>query len=227
VEVVRKDIKHLHLAVYPPDGRVRVAAPLRVEEEAVKLAVVTRLGWIRRKQESLRLQDRQSEREYVTGETHYFLGRRLRLRLVDEPRSSVRVAGPDSLEMRVPAETSAKKRGQVMHEWYRRELRDRVPALLERWEPRVGVDVSAVGIKRMRTRWGSCNADARRVWLNLELAKKPPRCTEYVLVHEMVHILERRHNERFRSLMDDFLPSWRLHRDALNQEPLAYEDWTY
>lgn len=227
VEVVRKDIKHLHLAVYPPNGRIRVAAPLRLEDEDVRLAVVSRLRWIRRKQTALRLQDRQSEREFVTGESHYFKGRRYRLQVVDGFGSGVQARGNTLLELRVRPNSDAGVRERVVNDWYRRELMEMLPALVAKWEPIVGEEISEVRIKRMRTRWGSCSANARRIWLNLELIKKPTRCLEYVLVHEMAHLRERHHNDRFLDLMDQFMPTWRLHRDELNQQPLARENWRY
>ena len=228
VEVVRKDIKNLHLGVYPPDGRVRVAAPLLVDDEAVRLAVISRLKWVRRKQGEFNRQDRQSLRELITGESHYFEGRRYRLDLIEhDGRPSVRLANNTTMRLRVPPGSDRDKREEVLHRWYRRQLRKRVPALIAKWEPRVGVTVAQWGVRRMKTRWGSCNADARRIWLNLELAKKPPLCLEYILVHEMAHLIERRHNERFRELMDAAMPRWRLHRDELNAAPLAHEDWRY
>jgi len=228
VEVVRKDIKNLHLGVYPPAGRVRVAAPLRLSDDAVRLAVVSRLGWIRRRQRSFEQQNRQSQREMVTGESHYFRGRRYRLNVIEEDAPpSVRVAGGRTLELRVRPGAGRDKREAVLLDWYRRRLRDKIPGLVAEWEPKVGVSVAEVGIKKMRTRWGTCNADAGRIWLNLELAKKPPSCLEYILVHEMIHILERRHNDRFRGLLDQMLPQWRLRREELNRAPLPHEDWKY
>ena len=228
VEIVRKGIKHLHVGVYPPSGRVRVAAPLRLDDEAVRLAVVSRLGWIRRKQKEFAGQDRQSEREIVTGESHYFLGRRYLLDVRQcDGAPEVRHVGSASLELRVPSEYGRAQRNAVMQRWYRRELRALIPAMLARWEPRIGKPVSEVRIRRMKTRWGSCNTAARRVWLNLELIKKPVECLEYVLVHELVHLHERYHNDRFVAWMDALLPQWRVRRDELNRAPLAHEEWTY
>jgi len=228
VEVVRKNIKHLHLAVYPPTGRVRVSAPTYMGDEAVRLAVISRWGWIRRQQAKFQAQARQSEREMVHGESHYFLGRRYRLMIEEkEAPPQVRVQGNKRLVLQIRPGTDAAKRRAILNAWYRAELKSRIPVLIAKWEPVIGVQVAEWGVKRMKTRWGSCNIQARRIWLNLELAKKPPHCLEYVLVHEMVHLLERHHNERFRILMDRFLPQWRLYRDELNSEPLAYEHWTY
>jgi len=228
VEVVRKEIKHLHVGVYPPAGRVRVAAPLRFDDEAVRLAVVSRLGWIRRKQKGFAGQDRQSQREIVTGESHYFQGRRYLLAVKEgDGAAQVRPVGKSSIELRVPPVFDPAQRDAVLQRWYRRQLRALLPALLAKWEPRIGKPVSEVRIKKMKTRWGSCNAAARRVWLNLELIKKPVGCLEYVLVHELVHLHERHHNDRFLERMETLLPGWRVHRDELNRAPLAHEEWTY
>ncbi len=228
VEVVRKNIKNLHLAVYPPDGRVRVAAPHRLDDEAVRLAVISRLSWIRRQQSGFHQQVRQSEREMVTGESHYVWGRRYRLNVVEHDGPlTVSIRNNQTLEMRARATVSRDKREAALQRWYRRALKERLPSLIMKWEAVIGVEVADWGIKRMKTRWGTCNISARRVWLNLELAKKPPPCSEYILVHEMVHLLERHHNERFRELMDKAMPQWRLHRKELNRTPLAHEDWCY
>ncbi len=226
VEVVRKDIKNLHLAVYPPLGRVRVAVPKRLNDEAVRLAVIGRLGWIRRQQASLIEQERQSRREMVTGESHYFRGRRLRLRVIErDGRPRVALAGNTTLELQVPPGADRAQREAILVGWYREQLRRLIPGLIAKWEPVIGVRVADWRIRRMRTRWGSCSAEAGRIWLNLELIKKSPACLEYIVIHEMVHLLERHHNERFSCLMDRWLPGWRMRRDELNRAPLGYEDW--
>lgn len=228
VEIHRKGIKNLHVGVYPPHGKVRVAAPLHLNDEAVRLAIVSRLSWIRRQREGFARQQRQSAREMVTGESHYFEGRRYRLDVVERPGNpQVRIGSNSTLELQVPPGMDRDRKHQVLERWYRRRLKARVPDLLARWESVMEVKVADCRIKRMKTRWGTCNIQARRVWLNLELAKKAPRCLEYILVHEMVHLLERHHTDRFRALMDQFMPDWRLHRDALNESPLAHEDWDY
>ena len=228
VEVVRKDIKHLHVGVYPPSGRVRVAAPLRLDDEAVRLAVISRLGWIRRKQAEFEQQDRQSQREFVTGESHYFEGRRYRLDVIksDSP-PTVRLLNNTTIELSVSPDANRDKREAVLHRWYRRRLRGRLPALIAKWEPKVGARVAEVRIRKMKTRWGACNSAAHRIWLNLELVKKPVSCLEYIVVHEMVHLIEFHHNEKFRGLMDRLMPQWRLLRDELNRAPLAHADWGY
>lgn len=226
VEVVRKDIKNLHLGVYPPNGRVRVAAPLVVSEEAVRLAVIDKLAWVRRQKARFAQQPRQSEREMVNGESHYFLGRRYRLR-VHEQDGPARVAlrGIASLDLFVRPGSSVEQREAVLLRWHREQLKALIPPLLEKWQPVLGVNVAAWGIKKMKTKWGSCNVDARRVWFNLELAKKSPQCLEYIVVHELVHLLERRHSERFTVLVDRALPDWRTRRVELNSAPLGHENW--
>jgi predicted metal-dependent hydrolase len=228
VEVVRKDIKNLHLGVYPPRGRVRVAVPRRLDDEAVRLAIVSRLGWIRRQQEAFELQDRQSQREMVSGEAHYFEGRRYRLRVIErDGPADVRLAGNTHIELRVRPGSDSATRERVLDQWYRRRLRERASELFARWQPRLGVTVSRWGIRRMKTRWGTCSARARGILLNLELAKKPPNCLEYIIVHELVHLLERTHNPRFLAVMDEAMPHWRFCRQQLNRAPLRHEQWGY
>ncbi|MCX5977489.1 MAG: SprT family zinc-dependent metalloprotease [Coprothermobacterota bacterium] len=228
VEVVRKDIKNLHLGVYPPNGRVRVAAPLVVSDEALRLAVVEKLGWIKRQKSKFAEQPRQSQREMVNGESHYFLGNRYRL-CVHEQDGPSRVAlrGISSLDLSVQRGTSAEQREAALLRWYRKQLKMLVPPLLEKWQPLVGVQVATWGIKKMKTKWGSCNAASRRLWFNLELAKKPHQCLEYVVVHELAHILEQHHNDRFIELLNQLLPGWQHRRAELNQTPLSHENWTY
>ena len=228
VLVVRKAIKNLHLGVYPPHGRVRVAAPLAMNDDAVRLAVIGKLGWIKRQQAKFEAQPRQSEREMVSGESHYFLGQRYRLRVIEDHRTAkVELRSNAAIDLYVRPQTNAREREQVLQRWYRRQLKAMIPPLLEEWQPIVGVQVADWGIKKMKTKWGSCNKEARRIWLNLELAKKPQQCLEYIVVHEMVHLLERHHNDRFMELIEQHLPSWRIRREELNHGPLAHEEWSY
>ena len=228
VDIARKDIKNLHIGVYPPYGRVRVASPLLLDDEAVRLAVISRLRWIRRQQATFEQQIRQSEREMVTGESHYFQGRRYRLDVVEhDGLSSVCLINNKTIQLQIRASADADSRRKVLQQWYREHLREQIPALLAKWESRVGVSVNEVRIKKMKTRWGSCNAVDRRIWLNLELAKKSVVCLEYILVHEMIHFLERRHNDRFQKIMNSLMPNWLSLRDELNQAPIAHEDWRY
>ncbi len=228
VEVVRKPIKNLHLAVYPPDGRVRVAVPSHISDDNVRLAVISRLGWIKKQQADFAAQPRQSERVYISGETHYLWGRRYILNVHwRHGRHELFVKNNKVLDLYVRPGTSTENRALVVNEWYRAELKARVPELLEKWAPRVGKAPPMWGVKKMRTKWGSCNADSGRIWLNLELAKKSPECMEYILLHELIHLHERHHNDRFRAYFDRLMPQWRLYRDKLKSEPLAHEDWSY
>lgn len=228
VEVVRKDIKNLHLGVYPPDGRVRVAVPLTVHDDAVRLAVIGKLGWIKRRQACFQAQPRQSEREMVNGESHYYLGRRYRLRVIEASGPwRVELRGKTFLNLYTQIDATTEQRKAALQRWYRRQMQPLIPPLVAKWEPKLGVRVSAWRIKRMKTKWGSCTADARRIWLNLELIKKPLPCLEYIVVHEMMHLLERHHNERFLALMDRHLPHWPVLRAELNAAPLAHESWSY
>lgn len=228
VEVVRKDIKNLHLGVYPPHGRVRIAAPLVVSDEAVRLAVIDKLGWIKRQKAKFAEQPRQSQREMVNGESHYFLGRRYRLRVHEHnapPRVAIR--GIASLDLFIRSGTTIEQRESILLRWHREQLKTLIPPMLEKWQPILGVEVAGWGIKKMKTKWGSCNPNARSIWLNLELAKKPAHCVEYILVHELVHLLERNHNDRFIALMNQHLPAWQSYRTELNDSALGHERWDH
>lgn len=228
MEVVRKAIKNLHLGVYPPNGRVRVAAPLTVSDDAVRLAVIDKLGWIRRQRAKFEQQPRQSQREMVAGESHYFLGRRYRLRIVEhDGAGKVVIRNTSLIDLHVRPGSSVEQREAILLRWHREQLKSLLPSLLEKWQPQIGVTVAHWGIKKMKTKWGSCSIDARRIWLNLELAKKPLQCLEFIVVHELVHLLERHHNERFTALMDSHLPQWQLYRAMLRAMPLGHENWAY
>jgi len=226
IDVVYKDIKNLHVGVYPPLGRVRVSAPRQLDDDQVRLAVVNRLPWIKRQRELLRNADRQSVREMVTGESHYVSGRRYRLTVTERPgRASIELAG-EQLRLFVPPDSTAEQRREVLDRWYRDRLRAAIPGLISKWEPVLNVKVPRWSIRRMKTKWGSCNRRSGHVWFNVELAKKHPECLEYIVVHEMTHHLERNHTERFTGLMDVAMPDWRARRDRLNDSPLSAEEWT-
>lgn len=228
VEIVRKDIKNIHLGVYPPEGNVRISVPRHITNENVRLAIVTKLSWIRKRQNEFRKQPRQTEREYVSGESHYYQGKRYVLDVVERHgKHAFCLKNNARMLLQVSPGTSKKNRALVMNEWYRQKVKDSVPLLLEKWEPIVGKEANSWGVKKMKTKWGSCNITDCRIWINLELAKKSPECLEYILVHELVHLHERHHNDRFKSLMDKFLPNWRQSRNLLKREPLAHEDWEY
>ncbi len=225
VEVIRKAIKNLHIGVYPQDGRVRVAAPARMSMEAIRLAVIGKLGWIRKHQEKFANQERQSPREYVTGETHYFNGKRYRLDIQPHAGRPKVALHHGIIELSVAPGSRAEQREALLYSWYRKQMKEKLPELLEKWEQLIGVQVSGWGVKRMKTKWGTCNITSRRIWLNLELIKKPVHCQEYIIVHELVHLLERLHNDRFTAFMDQYLPLWRQYRQELNRAPLGHNEW--
>jgi hypothetical protein len=226
--VVRKPIKNLHLSVLPPLGKVRVTAPLAMKDDAIRTLLATRLIWIKKQQKKFEGQERQTKREYVSGESHYLWGKPYRLEVVYENKpSSMRIKGKDKLILSVRPKSNRAKRERAMMDWYRKELRNVAGVLIERWQEAVGVQLDAWGIKRMKTRWGTCNQKAGRIWLNLELAKKPENCLDFIIVHEMTHLLEKKHNDRFKLYMDKFLPRWRQYKEELNRAILSHESWSY
>jgi predicted metal-dependent hydrolase len=224
IDVVYKDIKNLHISVYPPMGRVRVAAPHRLNEDAIRLAIVERLPWIKKQRKQLLSADRQTERRMVSGETHYLWGERYRLDTSREGRANVSIQSK-ALWLTAPAGSDTNARKGILDRWYRRQLKAAVPPLLDKWQRVIGVEVEKVVVRRMKTKWGTCQSASRTIWLNPELAKKNPLCLEYIIVHELTHFHERTHNERFIALMDKYLPDWRSRRDQLNDAPLAQEEW--
>jgi predicted metal-dependent hydrolase len=203
-----------------------VATPLVISDEAVRLAVIDKLGWVRRQKAKFAEQPRQSQREMVNGESHYFLGKRYRLRVheVDAtPRVAVR--GIASLDLFVRPGANAEQREAVLLRWHREQLKALIPALLEKWQPVLEVQVAHWGVKKMKTKWGSCSIEAGRIWINLELAKKPLHCLEYIVVHEMTHLLVRHHDDQFVALMSRVMPQWQVYRAELNDAPLGHEVW--
>jgi len=228
IDVVLKDIKNIHLAVYPPTGRVRIAAPLRVNEDTIRLYAISKLGWIKRHQRKFEGQERISPREYKNRESHYFQGRRYLLNIIeaDAPPKIV-LKNKTYIDLYLRPGTPLAKRHEIMNEWYRRELKKIIPEPIEKWEKRMNLKVNEWQVKLMKTKWGSCNIEKKRIWLNLELAKKPIYCLEYIIVHEMVHLLVRNHNDKFLYYMDSYLPNWKQRRTALNKLPVSHADWRY
>lgn len=227
MQLNRKAIKNLHISVLPPDGRVRVSAPESMTETAIRMAVISRIPWIKKQQSDFAKQPRQSDREMVGGECHYLWGRRYRLNLIERSGKHEIKLGRGRLHLYVNPATTLENKALVLSSYYRDALKARIAELLPVWEDKIGVTATDWGIKKMKTKWGSCNTQAKRIWLNLELAKKPPECLEYILVHELVHLLERNHNEQFKAHMDRLLPDWRERRDLLNRMPLAHNNWIY
>ncbi len=228
IDIVHKDIKNMHLAVYPPTGRVRIAAPLKVNQETIRLFVISKLSWIKRHQRNFENQERISPREYKERESHYFQGKRYLLHIKDTNGAGyVDLKGKTYLDLYVKANSNQEYKKSVINEWYRSELKKVLPEMLEYWSKKIGVEVNSCGIKHMKTKWGSCNIEKKRIWLNLELAKKPTHCLEYILIHELIHLKERHHNERFKSLMDSYLPNWKQVKEELNRIPVSHADWDY
>lgn len=227
VEVVRKDIKHIHLSVYPPDGRVRISAPLHMALDTIRVYAITKLDWIKSQQRKLRAQEREPVREYVDRESHYLWGKRYLLKNVaTDSAASVRLTH-SRIELHARPGTDAEKKREILDSWYRDQIRAEIPRLLKRWEAVLGVTAKRVLVQRMRTKWGSCNPASGNIRVNTDLARKPPACLEYIVVHELVHLLEPTHNARFQSLMDRAMPLWREIRHQLNQLPVRHEDWDY
>jgi len=228
VELNRKNIKNIHLSVLPPNGKIRLSIPSNTSDQKIRLAIVNKLAWIKKQQADFATQERQSIREMLNGECHYLWGKKYRLKLnKTNGKYTVNAKGNGKLELAIAAHTSADNKLKLLNRFYRDEMQRVIEKLVPQWEKKLGVNVGSVNIKKMKTKWGSCNIQAKRIWLNLELAKKPYECMEFILVHELVHLLERHHNHRFRSIMDQHLPNWRERRDLLNSLPLAYEDWGY
>ncbi|SON59586.1 hypothetical protein MSIMFI_01070 [Mycobacterium simulans] len=202
-----------------------MAAPWRLDDDLVRLAVIERLPWIKKQRKQLHDAQRQSEREMLTGESHHVWGVRHRLKVVERPGRPHFETDADRLILYVPEGTSPEQRRSLLDQWYRQQFRLALPTLIAKWEPVLGVTVPRWSLRRMKTKWGSCNRESRHIWFNVELAKKHPDCLEYIAVHEMTHYLERNHGERFTKLMDGLMPDWRARRDQLNESPLAHEQW--
>jgi predicted metal-dependent hydrolase len=227
VEVVLKDIKNIHLSVYPPAGKVRISAPSRMPLDTIRVFAISKLGWIKQQQERLRGQERETPREYLDRESHLIWGKRYLLKVIecDEPPSIE--LKHSRMFLRLRSGTPGNKKQAVVEAWYRRQIREAVPPLIAKWEPVIGVKVENFFVQKMKTKWGSCNSASKSIRLNTDLAKKPPQCLEYIVVHEMVHLVVRHHNEQFNSVMDKCLPGWRVLRQMLNNAPLSHTDWTY
>ncbi len=227
VDVVKKDIKNVHLSVYPPTGKVRISAPLRMDVETIRVFAVSKLSWIKKQQQKVTEQERESPREYVERESHYVWGKRYLLKVVEEDSRPQIELRHSEMVLQVRPATSTERRREILDEWYRGQLRAAVKPLITKWEPVMGVKVNRVFVQRMKTKWGSCSRASGNIRLNTELAKKPPECLEYIVVHEMAHIIEPTHNNRFLDLMDRLMPAWRFYRQQLNRLPVRHENWAY
>lgn len=228
VDVVRKSIKNMHLSVYPPTGRVRIAAPLNIDDEAVKLFAISKLAWIKRNQRKFEKQERQAPRIFSNRESHYFEGRRYLLRITEiDSAPKVIIKTKTHIDLFVRPGSTIDHCHMILNDWYRKQLKEQIPPLINKWEKVIGVRVSDWGVKQMKTKWGTCNIEEKRIWINLELAKKPKQCLEYIVVHEMIHLLERYHNDHFLALLDKYMPKWKQHKEELNRLPVSHGEWTY
>jgi predicted metal-dependent hydrolase len=228
VALVRKDIKNLHIGVYPPDGRVRIAVPLHIDDEAARLAIVNKLPWLKKQIATFAKQSRLSEAEAVTGESWYLFGQRYRLQVNVRPgKPEVLLPNKSRIELNVAVDCNQEDRLLVIDHWYRNQLREAAAPIFSKWESRIDVNAEFWGVKRMKTKWGSCSYESRRIWLNSELSKKPIECLEFIVVHELIHLIEPSHNEKFLNLMDKYLPNWESLRTTLNSTPLSHENWQY
>jgi predicted metal-dependent hydrolase len=227
VDVVLKDIKNVHLSVYPPTGRIRISAPKRLSLDTIRVFAISKLGWIKQQQKKLREQERETPREYLNRESHYVWGKRYLLKIVAEhgtPRIELK---HNKMVLTVRPTAGDETKEAIVARWYREQIKAAVPGLISKWEPLVGVKLKRVFVREMKTKWGSCNPQQASIRLNTDLAKKPLECLEYIVVHEMIHVLESTHNARFIDLMDRLMPQWRLRRMQLNQLPVRHEDWVY
>ncbi|NLO40476.1 MAG: M48 family metallopeptidase [Ruminiclostridium sp.] len=215
IEVQKKKIKNMHLSVLPPDGKVRISAPVSTKDETIRLFAITKIGWIKKQIAKFENQQRQTDREYVSGESHYVWGRRYRMEILHNHINSVEIKG-NKIILTVRETSTTQQRDNVMIEWYRKQLKEKLPMFIEKWEGIIGVQAESVRVKNMLTKWGTCNTQTKHIWINLQLAKKPIECLEYVVVHELVHLLEKTHNSVFIDYMDKYLPDWRVTKDLLN-----------
>jgi hypothetical protein len=227
VDVVLKDIKNVHLSVYPPTGRVRISAPTRMSIDTIRVFAISKLHWIKEQQVKLREQERETPRDYVDRESHYVWGKRYLLSVVESDELPSIELSHSRMILRVRPGTDEGRREALVEKWYRKQMKEAVPPLLDRWQPLLGVRAERFFVQRMKTKWGSCNHKAGTIRLNTELAKKPAECVEYIVVHELVHLLEPTHNSRFVALMDRFIPKWQFYREVLNRLPVRRETWSY
>jgi len=224
--VLYKPVKNLHLNVLPPAGKVRVTAPQNMNDDAIRIFLATRIAWIKKMQAKFQVQERQTPREYVSGETHYFFGNKYRLDIIElDTKPKITLVGKTKLLFSIKPKTNTLKREQIMQEWYRKELNRFLEKAIVKWENKIGVKTNTWGIRRMKTRWGTCNHKKNNIWLNLELAKKPENCIEYVVVHELLHLIEEKHSNKFFALMEKYLPKWQSEKEELNRFILSHENW--
>ena len=222
VKINKKDIRNMHLYVKPPDGHVEVSAPLHLSDESISMFIRTRIGWIKKQQEKFREQPRQTAREYVSGETLYVWGKQYFLQVEYSNRGNVLDLSGDKAILTVRKESTAKQRENYVNEWYRGLLKAEIEKRLPKWENVSGLNCSGWQTKYMATKWGTCNTKTGKIWINLQLAKKPFECLDYVLLHELAHLQTKNHGVEFIAILDEFMPNWREVRKELNDSTLDY-----
>lgn len=225
IAVTRKAIKNVHLSVHPPEGRVTLAAPLETRLEVARAYAISKLGWIRSQQAKLRNQERETPRQFIERESHFLWGRHHLLVIVEREGKPFVAVDHRRITLTVRPGSSQEKRAEILHEWHKSLLHRAIPPVIGKWEEQLGVRVAGYFLQRMKTKWGSCNPHAKRIRLNTELVKKPKDLLEYVIVHEMAHLLEPTHNERFLAILSEHYPNWREARAELNELPLSAERW--
>lgn len=227
VDVVQKDIKNVHLSVHPPEGKVRIAAPLHMNPDTIRVYAISKLTWIKKQQKKLSGQQRESPRDYISRESHYYLGKRYLLKVIEHDSVPKVALHHNTINLSVRPGADKTRRKEVLEHWYRERLKEIAGQQIQKWEKVMKVSPKEFSIRKMKTKWGTCNIEAGRIWLNLELIKKPEHCIEYIVVHEMVHLLERHHNKKFIAWMNLFLPHWREIKAELNRLPVSHVDWEY
>ncbi len=227
VDVVKKNIKNVHLSVYPPNGKVRISAPLRMDLDTIRVFAISKLAWIKQQQRKITAQEREPPREYLDRESHYVWGKRYLLKTIEKNSAPQVELNHSQMLLQTRPGTSDEKTQAILDEWYRAQLKQAVPALIQKWEPLMHVKVERFFVQKMKTKWGNCSPYSASIRLNTDLAKKPRECLEYIIVHEMAHLLEPTHNSRFIALMDHFMPNWQFHRQTLNRLPVRHETWHY
>lgn len=225
VEIIQKDIKNVHLSVYPPSGRVRIAAPLTMPLETIRIYAIGKMAWIRKQQRKFAEQAREAPREYLNKEGHFYLGNRYLMKVVEKDAPPEVKLTHKTIQLIIRPNTPREKRQDIMEAWYREKLREITTPLIEKWQKKMGLTLNDLAIRRMKTKWGSCNIEAKRMVLNTELAKKPLHCIEFIIIHELVHLKERSHTARFMALMDRYLPEWKEVKQELSRMPVGHVEW--
>lgn len=228
VEIRKRNVKSLRIGVFPPSGRVRVTAPLNYDQNLIESVVIKKLNWIRRQQENLKKQERLTPRQAISGESYFYKGKKYKLFVVDgSTRGSLTIRNSSRMELSISSDAKEASRLNIINNFYRNALQDELDNLVPKLSQKMGLKIECYSIRKMKNRWGSCDPKKKRITVNIELIKKNPACLNYIIIHELVHLLEAKHNRRFKELMDIYLPNWRYFRDILNSAPLAYSHWDY